>query len=107
MPKYKRYGYMVVKSQTSRFNVEVLEGHVGGSANVGFHHNPRKANEEVDGLVDNYTLGDTDPQMVEDTTFTEDVGMSGDVIREVLIDYPDGAQTRFTIERWFVVVGKE
>lgn len=104
MPKYRRYGYVIVQRfyDHARFGERILVA----STIVGFHHNPRKANQHLDKLIatrqGDFTEFGPDETPLEDRK--ENVGYP---IRDVFIKYEDGSYDIFRLEAWFVWVGKE
>lgn len=95
MPKYKRYGYVVVERLTRPSGLIAC-------TNVGFHLNPQKAQEQVDAIAESTTEG----KVVADETVTGQDCMVPSIRRNVLIEYPDGECLQVLIQRWFVEVGR-
>jgi len=96
MPKYKRYGYVIVKKYSKPSGL-------CSCANVGFHLNPQKAQEEVDDIIKSQKEG----IVVADETVMGRDNMHPSIRRNVLIEYPDHESLQILIERWYVEVGRD
>lgn len=100
MPKYKRYGYVTTAISDSPAQPVVSAG------TVAFHLNPKKASDNLDGILEELKKSDRFVQIVEDTTEKLHLGPGALIIRTVLIEYVDGLRTRYSIEQWGVEVGR-
>ena len=96
MPKYKRYGYVVVERHTKPAGLMA-------STNIGFHLNPQKAQEQVDGIIE-YT---GEGKVVADETVTGKDDLVPSIRRNVLIEYPGDETLQILIQRWYVEVGRD
>ena len=105
MPQYRRYGYVISKQD---FEIGVgPAGRMVGAEVVGFLLNPKKAHEAVDAIIKSEVGASTSAKVVSDAMETVKTGLVGEVMRVVLIEYPNGDHSTLTLERWYVVVGKE
>lgn len=96
MPKYRRYGYVVVE----RFS---KSGGLVACTNVGFHLNPQKAQEQVDAITKNTGKG----IIVADETVMGKDDFVPSIRRNVLIEYPGDETLQILIQRWYVEVGRD
>lgn len=96
MPKYKRYGYVVVE----RFS---KPSGLVACTNVGFHLNPQKAQEQVDAIIEFTGEG----KVVADETVMGKDDFVPAIRRNVLIEYPGYETLQVLIQRWYVEVGRD
>jgi len=106
MPRYKRYGYIVIR--TLGYDLKQFM-HSGSTRIMGFHPNPAKAHEQIDLYLEGLKTSVDAPFEVTDTSFEPDPDHGDHKIRGVLIKYPEseiGARDYWKIERWWFEVGR-
>lgn len=100
MPRYRRYGYVTT------VRVE-KKGELVEDANIAFDLNPGLANQNLDAIIKNKLREDTRNKVLENNILKPNGDLQGSEIRAVLIRCADGVTLRFSIQRWFGVVGRE
>ena len=100
MPQYRRYGYITT------VRVE-KNGNLLGDANIAFDLNPQVANDNLDTIIKDRIGDNTNNKILENKVLKANNDLQGMEIRIVLIHCEDGVSLRFSIQRWFVVVGRE
>jgi hypothetical protein len=109
MPRYKRYGYIVCKREAR----DLAQGRSFETArNIGFYPNPKAANEHIARIIKNIPKGALAVETENENPLvkfgSEGAIPNGDIIRSVLIMYPDThlAEQMYTVERWWFEVGR-
>jgi len=95
MPRYKRYGYIVVQDYS-------FEGGPEHTDIIGFHPNPDRANA----FIDNRISVATKAKEITEIPVSEASGIPGEIIRQVFIKYPRGSTSTLSVERWWFEVGR-
>jgi hypothetical protein len=104
MSRYQRYGYVVV---ICLHDHRAYPAGLADQSNLGFFFDATKAHEQVDAIVGLYSGEHSTGQLAVDTTIKPNQSNRFQIIREVLIEYPDARNVKIFIERWPVWVGKE
>ena len=100
MAQYRRYGYVTT------VRVE-RDGELVEDANIAFDLNPDLANDKLDAVINNRVHADAHNKVLENNILKPNGDLQGQEIRTVLIRCADGVTLRFSIQRWYVVVGRE
>lgn len=95
-----RYFYMVTLENQHADKVAV-------KSNLGLFSNESDANKFVASIVkERSRLKTPGAKVLYDKSFTPTEDMSGNLTRDVLIEYRDSSYARICVERWGIVYGK-